>query len=55
MSGEQAVREARVGFQRAVRQQRSQKLLPAKTRAFVDYVTAGFREENLARRFSAEE
>ena len=32
----------------------SQKLLPAKTRAFVDYVTAAFREQNLARRFSAE-
>ncbi len=32
----------------------SQKLLPAKTRAFVDHVTAGFREQDLARRFSAE-
>src|SRR5258708_897783 len=32
----------------------SQKLLPAKTRAFVDHVTAAFREQNLARRFSAE-
>lgn len=31
-----------------------QKLLPAKTRAFVDHVTAAFREQNLARRFSAE-
>jgi DNA-binding transcriptional LysR family regulator len=31
-----------------------QKLLPAKTRAFVDYVTAAFRQQNLARRFSAE-
>lgn len=31
----------------------SQKLLPAKTRAFVDYVTTGFRQQNLARRFSA--
>lgn len=27
---------------------------PAKTRAFVDHVIAGFREQNLARRFSAE-
>ena len=32
----------------------SQKLLPAKTRAFVDYVTIAFREQNLPRRFSAE-
>jgi DNA-binding transcriptional LysR family regulator len=32
----------------------SQKLLPAKTRAFVDYVTTAFREQNLARRFSAQ-
>ncbi|MBL6082047.1 LysR family transcriptional regulator [Belnapia sp. T18] len=32
----------------------SQKLLPAKTRAFVNHVTAAFREQNLARRFSAE-
>jgi DNA-binding transcriptional LysR family regulator len=32
----------------------SQKLLRAKTRAFVDYVTAAFRKQNLARRFSAE-
>ncbi len=32
----------------------SQKLLPAKTRAFVDHVTTAFREQNLARRFSAE-
>lgn len=32
----------------------SQKLLPAKTRAFVDHVTAAFRQQNLARRFSAE-
>ncbi len=32
----------------------SQKLLPAKTRAFVDYVTTAYREQNLARRFSAE-
>lgn len=31
----------------------SRTLLPAKTRAFVDHVTAGFREQNLARRFSA--
>jgi DNA-binding transcriptional LysR family regulator len=29
-------------------------LLPAKTRAFVDHVTTAFREQNLARRFSAE-
>ncbi|WP_454759660.1 LysR substrate-binding domain-containing protein [Caulobacter segnis] len=29
-------------------------LLPAKTRAFVDHVTAACREQNLARRFSAE-
>ncbi|MGL5117028.1 MAG: LysR family transcriptional regulator [Beijerinckiaceae bacterium] len=33
----------------------SQTLLPAKTRAFVDHVTTAFREQNLARRFSAEE
>lgn len=33
----------------------SQKLLPAKTRAFVDHVTAAFHARNLARRFSAEE
>jgi len=32
----------------------SSKLLPAKTRAFIDHVTAAFREQNLARRFSAE-
>jgi DNA-binding transcriptional LysR family regulator len=32
----------------------SRKLLPAKTRAFVDHVTSAFREQNLARRFSAE-
>lgn len=31
----------------------SQKLLPAKTRAFVDFVTAEFREQKLAQRFSA--
>jgi DNA-binding transcriptional LysR family regulator len=31
----------------------SQKLLPAKTRAFVDHVTTAFEEQNLARRFSA--
>jgi DNA-binding transcriptional LysR family regulator len=31
----------------------SQKLLPAKTRAFVDHVTNAFREQSLARRFSA--
>ena len=31
----------------------SQKLLPAKTRAFVDEVTEAFREQDLARRFSA--
>lgn len=31
----------------------SQKLLPAKTRAFVDFVTDGFREQKLAQRFSA--
>lgn len=30
-----------------------QKLLPAKTRAFVDYVVEQFREQNLAKRFSA--
>lgn len=33
----------------------SQRLLPAKTRAFVDHVTAAFHERNLAQRFSAEE
>jgi DNA-binding transcriptional LysR family regulator len=33
----------------------SQKLLPAKTRAFVDHVTTAFREQSLARRFSAGE
>lgn len=32
----------------------SQKLLPAKTRAFVDHVTNAFREQDLARRFSAD-
>lgn len=31
----------------------SQKLLPAKTRAFVDFVTQSFREQKLAQRFSA--
>jgi DNA-binding transcriptional LysR family regulator len=31
----------------------SQKLLPAKARAFVDHVTEAFREQNLARQFSA--
>jgi DNA-binding transcriptional LysR family regulator len=31
----------------------SQKLLPAKTRAFVDHVRVAFQEQNLARRFSA--
>lgn len=31
-----------------------QKLLPAKTRAFIDHVIAGFKELNLAQRFSAE-
>jgi len=31
----------------------SQKLLPAKTRAFVDHITEAFREQNLTRRFSA--
>jgi DNA-binding transcriptional LysR family regulator len=31
----------------------SQKLLPAKTRAFVDHITEAFREQKLARRFSA--
>lgn len=30
------------------------KLLPAKTRAFVDHISAAFRERNLAQRFSAE-
>jgi len=33
----------------------SQKLLPAKTRVFVDHVTEAFREQDLARRFSATE
>ena len=33
----------------------SQKMLPAKTRAFVDHVTNAFRAQQLARRFSAEE
>jgi DNA-binding transcriptional LysR family regulator len=31
----------------------SQKLLPAKTRVFIDHVTGAFREQDLARRFSA--
>jgi DNA-binding transcriptional LysR family regulator len=31
----------------------SQKLLPAKTRAFVDHITEAFREQKLSRRFSA--
>jgi DNA-binding transcriptional LysR family regulator len=31
----------------------SQKLMPAKTRAFVDYVTSAFREQQLAKRLSA--
>ena len=31
----------------------SQKLLPGKTRAFVDFITTSFREQELARRFSA--
>jgi DNA-binding transcriptional LysR family regulator len=31
----------------------SQKLMPAKTRAFVDYLTQAFREQELAKRFSA--
>lgn len=31
----------------------SQKLMPAKTRAFVDFVTEAFRERQLAKRFSA--
>jgi DNA-binding transcriptional LysR family regulator len=31
----------------------SQKLMPAKTRAFVDYVTSAFRAQQLAKRFSA--
>lgn len=30
-----------------------QKLLPAKTRVFIDHVTGAFREQNLARQFSA--
>ena len=33
----------------------SQNLLPGKTRAFVDFVTAAFREQKLAQRFSAGE
>jgi DNA-binding transcriptional LysR family regulator len=33
---------------------RSQKLLPGKTRAFVDHVTAAFREQDLYRRFSGD-
>jgi DNA-binding transcriptional LysR family regulator len=32
----------------------SQKLLPAKTRVFIDHVTGAFRERDLARRFSAD-
>jgi DNA-binding transcriptional LysR family regulator len=32
----------------------SKRLLPAKTRAFVDHVTSAFREQNLAQRLSAE-
>jgi len=32
-----------------------QKLLPAKTRAFVDHITEAFREQKLSRRFSANE
>ena len=32
----------------------SQKLLPAKTRAFIDHVTSAFRDQDLARRFSAD-
>jgi DNA-binding transcriptional LysR family regulator len=32
---------------------RSQKLMPAKTRVFIDHVTDAFREQDLARRFSA--
>jgi DNA-binding transcriptional LysR family regulator len=31
----------------------AQKLLPAKTRAFVDFIVAHFREQQLAQRFSA--
>jgi hypothetical protein len=31
-----------------------QKLLPAKTRAFIDHVTGAFLEQGLARRFSAD-
>ena len=31
----------------------SQKLMPAKTRAFVDFVTAAFRQQEMAKRFSA--
>jgi DNA-binding transcriptional LysR family regulator len=33
----------------------SQKLLPAKTRAFVDHITEAFREQKLSMRFSANE
>lgn len=32
----------------------SRKLLPAKTRAFIDHITAAFREQDLAQRFSAD-
>lgn len=32
---------------------RSQKLMPAKTRVFIDHITNAFREQDLARRFSA--
>jgi DNA-binding transcriptional LysR family regulator len=32
---------------------RSQKLMPAKTRVFIDHITDAFREQDLARRFSA--
>ena len=32
----------------------SRKLLPAKTRAFIEHVADAFREQDLARRFSAE-
>ena len=31
----------------------AQKLLPAKTRAFVDFIVAHFRQQKLAQRFSA--
>jgi DNA-binding transcriptional LysR family regulator len=31
----------------------AQKLLPAKTRAFVDFIVAHFRKQKLAQRFSA--